>query len=345
MIQNIGQRIFDPPTIATKTTYSVKNAKFEAPSYSLRLPGMDGYVMARRSKFNTILADTSQGKTSVLSIMARNFADQLDIEKDEIGMYFTWEDTIEEFGMSDISHYSKIPLASLYHGDVKEYEYKRMLRAAVERAKLPLWVVGQSETVTQLQPRLTMTDVFAAVDYVTNTQNKKVKFVMLDYLQRISFEDIKERDTRMKYSGIVDKIKDLALSYHPCTWTASQVSRDKVEKHKWRQPQIHWGMETANLEHASDGAISLWMPHKSKDVWKDGDCLQEKQGIDGKAVFVEKTTMLIEILKQKKADTGHVQALDFIPEYNMLVEYGTADIVRKEIKQTYIKDAIIREDE
>ncbi len=42
--------------------------------------------------------------------------------------------------------------------------------------------------------------------------------------------------------------------------------------------------------------------------------------------------MLIEILKQKKAETGQVKAVDFLPEYNMLVPYDTADEVRKQIK-------------
>jgi hypothetical protein len=193
--------------------------------------------------------------------------------------------------------------------------------------------VGQSEKITKTQPRLTMTDVFAAVDFITNVQKRNVKMVLLDYLQRISRDDMRnEKDTRMQYSGVMDKVKDLALSYHPATWIGSQVTRSKVEAVKWRQPQIHWAMETANFEHTCDGAMSLWLVHKSKEQWKLGDCLQEKQNPNDVPIYVRKETMLTEILKQKKAETGQVRAIDFLPEYNMFAPYDTADKIRAEVK-------------
>jgi replicative DNA helicase len=331
MIENIASIVFDPPTISTRAVHTIQNNKTEAPSYTLGVPALNDYVMHRKNKVNGLLADTSQCKTTFMSHLARHTATQLNTEAGDVGIFFTWEDTIEDFGMSDIAFYSKIPLASLYHGDVKEYEFKRLLKASVERASTPLWIVGQSEALTKAQPRMTMTDVFAAVDYVQNVQKRNVKFVMLDYLQRISRDDINEKDTRMKYSGVMDKVKDLALAYHPSTWIGSQVGRDKVEKLKWRQPQIHWAMETANFEHTCDGALSLWLVHKSKDVWHEGDCLQEKQGVDGEAIFVRKETLIAEILKQKKAETGQVRAMDFVPEFNMFVPYNTAGQVRQEI--------------
>lgn len=331
-MDNIGQRVFDPPTISTKTTASIQNAKTTAASLSLGIPVLNEYVMARRNKVNGILADTSQGKTSIKSYIARKMAEQIDADNGEVGVYVTWEDTIEDFGMSDIAYYSKIPLASLYHGDVKENEYKRMMRAGIERAKTPLWLIGVSESVNAVQQPMTMTDVFEAMDYIVNKQNRKVRFVMLDYLQRINRDDTRERDARMQYSAVMDKIKTLALSYHPAVFVSSQVTRSKVESHKWRQPQIHWAMETANFEHTCDGAFSIWMPWKSKDVWNDGDCLQEKKSPEDKAIFVRKETMLLEILKQKKADTGQVKAVDFLPEYNMFVPYDTADEARNKIK-------------
>ncbi len=335
----IQSMIYDPPTISTRATHSIRNAKTEAASFSLGLPAMGDFVMARRNKVIGILADTSQGKTSVMSFIARQLATQIDADNGEIGVYVTWEDTVEDFGIGDIAYYSKIPLASLYHGDVNEGEYKRMLRAAVERAKTPLWVVGQSDTSTHATPRMTMTDVSAALDYIINVQNKNVRFIMLDYLQRISRADMRsERDTRMQYSGVMDAVKELALNFHPVTFIASQVTRSKVEAHKWRQPQIHWAMETANFEHTCDGAFSLWLPHKSKDVWKLGDCLQEKNNPDDVAIFVRKETMLLEILKQKKAETGQVRAVDFLPEYNTFVPYGTADKAREEIKRSSHED-------
>lgn len=330
---NTESVLFDPPQISVKTTESIQRSRNGTASYNIGLPGMDGYVMSRANKINGIVADTSQGKTTVANIIAREHAKQIDAENDEIGLFVTWEDTVEDFGMSDFAHLSKIPLASLFHGDVKEHEFKRLIQASVERSQSPLWIMGQSENSTRLMPQFTMTDVCHAVDYLINTQKKKVKFVMLDYLQSIDRADVRnEPDGRLQFAGVMNKIKEFAMSFHPSVWVGSQVSRSKVEKNKWRQPQIHWAMETANFEHRCDGAISLWLPHKSLDVWKPMECLQEKQG-DRPAVFVRPETMLVEIIKQKKAATGHLQALDFLPEYNMLVPYGAADIERARMKK------------
>lgn len=332
MNKNIDGKIFAPPQISTLTTESINRVSADGiKSYDIGVPGLLGkYVMARAGKINGLIADTSQGKTTVSNIIAREMANQLDTDNGEIGLFVTWEDTVEEFGMSDFANYSKIPLASLYNGGVKEQEFNRVLRAGVERSKMPLWIMGQSETDNTLSQQFTMTDVCLAVDYLIHKQGKKVKFVMLDYLQSINRNDVRnEQDTRMQYAGIMDKVKEFTMSFQTCTWIGTQVSRSKVEKVKWRQPQIHWAQETANFEHRCDGAISLWLPYKSLDVWDREECLQEKIG-DSPALFVRPETMLVEILKQKKAATGHVQGLDFLPEYGMLAQYGTADKIRKD---------------
>jgi hypothetical protein len=155
---------------------------------------------------------------------------------------------------------------------------------------------------------------------------------MLDYLQRINRSDIKERDTRMQFVGIMDKIKNLALSYRTCVFIGSQVRRDQVEKGtKDRQPQTHWAMETSNFEHSCDGILSVWMPYMSKDIYKEGDSVEIKTGIDTKPITVTKELMGIQILKQKKGATGARVWVDFIPEYGLFVDYGTATQERSRI--------------
>lgn len=320
---SILKNIHDPATISARTIESVQRGKETHKSLSLGIKGLEKYVMARPNKVNGLLADTSQGKTSVMGIIARNFSSQL--AEDEVGIFITWEDTVEDFSMGDIANYSKIPLASLYHGDVKKHQFNSMLRAAAERAKSPLWVIGQSEVVEGVQPRMTMTDINEAVSYIAG-QGKKIRFTFFDYLQRIGRSDSKERDTRMQFSGVMDSIKEYTLGFHPATFIASQVTRSQVEKSKWRQPQVHWAMETANFEHTCDGMLSLWYVHKSKDVYQLGEPV-------GDTMHCTKELMTIEILKQKKSETGEVVALDFIPEYNMLAPYGQAESIRKEIEK------------
>lgn len=334
-MKDINGLIFSPPEISTATVKSIEASKNDPTSLDLGIPALNEFVMARKSKVIGVLGDTSHGKTSLMTITARNMAKQIDANNGEIGVYITWEDNIEDFGLADLANFSKIPLASLYHGDVKEGDFNRLIRASTERAQTPLWLIGHSEE-SGARARMTMTDVWAALDNLKNKQNRKIRFVMLDYLQRINRGDMKgEGEARLQFSGIMDSVKDLALAYQPATFIGTQVARSKVEATKWRQPQIHWAMETSNFEHTCDGALSTWIPYKSTDVWKDGDCLQEKQGTNGTAIFVKKETMLIEILKQKKAEAQILKAVDFIPEYNMIAPYSTAEKVRSEIKKEY----------
>lgn len=334
MLNDIDGLIFDPPQISTATINSVNRAKDDPTSLDLGIPALNEFVMARKDKVIGVLGDTSHGKTSLMTAVARNMASQIDANNGEIGVYITWEDNIEDFGLSDIANFSKIPVASLYHGDVKEYQFQRMMKAAADRAKTPLWLVGHSEE-SGARPRMTMTDVWAVCDNLVNKQGRKIRFLMGDYLQRINRQDMRgEGETRMQYSSVMDSWKDLALAYHPAAFIGSQVSRSKVEAQKWRQPQIHWAMETSNFEHTCDGALSTWLPYKSKDAYKLGDCLQEKQGTDGQAIFVTEDLMLIEILKQKKAKAPTLKAVDFLPEFNMFVPYGKAQSERSIILNT-----------
>jgi replicative DNA helicase len=331
--EQIDNVIYDPPLVSARTVESINNERAN-PQYlniGIKQFGND-FVMARKSKVIGLLGDTSQGKTSLMTHMAREMARQLDTAKNEIGLFVTWEDNIEDFGMVDIANVSKIPVKSLYNGQVNEADFSRMMRGAVERAKTPLWLAGHSE-VSQNRPMLTMTDIFAVCDNLINKQGKIIKFTMLDYLQRINRSDSNERDTRMQFVGIMDATKNLALSYQTCVFIGSQVRRDMVEKAgKDRQPQTHWAMETSNFEHSCDGMLSVWMPYMSKDIYKVGDSLEAKVGINSEPIVVSKELIGVQILKQKKGETGSRKWLDFIPEYGMFESYGTAEQVRAKIK-------------
>ena len=330
-MKNSQDVIYAPPQVSVLTVDSIKRemAQKEYLSLGINEFGND-FVMARKSKVIGLLGDTSQGKTSLMRFIATHMAEQIKDNDDEIGLFVTWEDNIEDFGLIDFANISKIPVKSLYNGQLSQGEFDRMILASSRRAESPLWLAGHSET-SLARPMLTMTDIFAVCENLITKQNKRIKFVMLDYLQRINREDTRERDARLQFSKIMDMVKNLALSYSTCVFIGSQVRRDMVEKTKWRQPQAHWAMETANFEHSCDGMLSVWMPYKSSDVWKLGDCLKEKTGINDEAIFVTKEVMGIQILKQKKGETGMLRFVDFIPEYGMFVKRGTAETVRKEI--------------
>lgn len=311
--------VFDPTLVSTLTVNSIRTAS-EHPDY-LRtgIPQLDDhYVMHRPRRVNGIIAYTSHGKTSVMNIMARSFVEQINKDaENEVVVFATWEDSVEDLTLSHLANVSRIPVQSLFHGDLKPNQWAEMMRAATQRAQSPLWVIGHSEQKEARRPRLTMTDITAAMEYIVDKRKKKVRAVFLDYLQRINRDD-KRGEMRGQYMAIMDAVKDLALDFNTDVIIGSQVGRD-VKDRKWKQPQDNDAQETSNFEQTCDGILSLWIPKKTENI---GDQLIEKKGVDGQAVFVTDNLMLIQTLKQKKAKAPVLRAVDFFPEMNEIQTYN-----------------------
>jgi replicative DNA helicase len=277
----------------------------------------DHYVMFRPRRVNGVLAYTSHGKTSLMNILARNFAPQVKADENEVIVYVSWEDSIEDMTLSYLANVSRINVQSLFSGNLTPNQWDSMMKAATARAQTPLWLIGHSEQKEARRPRLTMTDVWQAMEYIVDKRKKKVRAVFLDYLQRINREDMRG-EMRAQYMGIMDKVKDLALDFNTCVTIGTQVGRD-IKERKWKQPQDNDAQETSNYEQTCDGMISLWIPKKTEKI---GDCLIEKKGVDGQAVFVTENLMMMQTLKQKKAKAPVLRAVDFLPETNEIQTYN-----------------------
>lgn len=320
---NIDQVYFDPPQISTMAVNAIKREK-GTESLSLGIPQLDDhFVMAKPSKFIGILADTSHGKSAFMTFLARQMTKQL--KGDEIGIYATWEDAIEKFGINDLGAISGVPVTSVYNGKMTERELDRMIEASTKRAEMPLWMVGHSDAVKTFNPRLTMTDFMLVMQNILEKQKRNVKFVMVDYLQLINLADSREQQTRRKYNEAISKLRDLALGYNLTVFVATQVKREVADR-RWNMPQIHDAMETSGFEHACDGAIGLWYVKKN---WAIGKMVQESKEFGDVDITVTNDLMLVETLKQKDGEAPVLRALDFVSEYNEFVRYGKANQYRK----------------
>ena len=324
---NIDQTYFDPPQISTMAVNAIKRERGKE-ILSLGIPQLDDhFVMAKPSKFIGVLADTSHGKSAFLTFLARQMTKQL--TGDEVGIYATWEDAVEKFGVNDLGAISGVPVSSVYNGTLTENELDRMIEASTKRAKMPLWMVGHSDAVRTFNPRLTMTDFMLVMQNILEKQKRNVKFIMVDYLQLISLADSHERETRRKYNDVIAALRDLALGYNLTVFVATQVKRDVADR-RWNMPQIHDAMETSGFEHACDGAIGLWYVKKN---WALGEMGQEAKGVGDVDIRVTDDLMLVETLKQKDGEAPVIRALDFVPEYNQFVRYGDGNKYRQKRAQ------------
>lgn len=315
-----SDNVFDPPQVAAfairKADEIAKNDNSDRLFTGLPLGFDDYFVMWRRQKVVGILADTSNYKTGLMTYIARESAKRLKPEEGEIGIYATWEDPAEDFALADIANASYVSIGSIYNGSITTRERNEMLAASTRRAAFPLWIVGHSEYQNSRRPRLTMTDLGSALEYLVDVQKKKVKFVILDYLQRVSYADIQTRDARLGFVEIVNRVKDMAMAFNCGAMLGSQVGRD-ISERKNRQPQMHDAQETSNFEQTCDGIISLQMPVKHMDK---GAVLTKVPGYGD--VTVTSRLLLVQVAKQKKGATGKTFMYDAVYETNGIARYS-----------------------
>lgn len=317
--------VFDPPQVAAlamrKSDDIAQHDNSDRLYTGLPLDFDKYFVMWRRQKVVGVLGDTSNYKTGLMTYIARNASKHLNAEAGEVGIYATWEDPVEDYALADIANASQISIASIYSGGVTESERKEMLKASMQRAASPLWLFGHSEYQNARRPRLTMTDIAAALEYIVDVQKKTVKFICLDYLQRISYADIQARDARLGFVEIVNRVKDMSLSFNCAAMLGSQVQRE-IRERKNQQPQVHDAQETSNFEQTCDGIISVQMPIKHPQTNPRGSVfLKDSMG----DVTVTNRLLAVEVLKQKKGATGKMFIYDALYETNSVTRYSGED--------------------
>ena len=267
----------------------------------------------RGGELISIIAFTSNYKTGTMSFIAKSACEQIDAEAGEIVIYLSWEQSVEEQTLLDISFTSMIEASRLYRGDLTDAQWQIMLKASVERATKPLWLIGHSESSGSRRPRLSMTDVGNALAYVVDIQKRKPKLIVLDYLQRINRDDCKSTDIRVAHMEIVDRAKDMALAFGCPVILGTQAGRQILER-TWKIPTLADSLESSNLEQSSDKIIGIWYPKTTEPLNKE---IRYSPTI---SYTVTGNLLLVSILKQKYGKAPTLMALHVQPEVNKI--YG-----------------------
>ena len=265
----------------------------------------------RTGELISVMAYTTNYKTGFMSYLAKSACEQIDVESGEIVIYLSWEQSVEEQTMLDISFTSMIDASRLYKGDITEWQWSEMLKASVERATKPLWLIGHSENSGSRRPRLSMTDVANALAFVVDTQQRKPRMIVLDYLQRINRDDCRSNDIRVALMEVVDRAKDMSLAFGCPVVLGTQAGRQVLER-VWKMPTLADSQESSNLEQSSDKIIGLWYPKTTEAVGSDIRYSKDKM------YTVTNNLLLLNILKQKYGIAPAMYQLHVQPEVNKI---------------------------
>lgn len=259
----------------------------------------------RTGQLICILGRPSNYKSGIMQIIARHATEQIKDKADEIILYTTWEQSIEEHGLIELAATSRIDAGKMARGDLSETEWKYMLKAAVKRGITPLWLIGHSSQAGKRRPRLSMNDLGEALAFIVDEMGKRPRLICLDYLQRIRPDN--GGTQREKMMEIVDRAKDMALAFGVPVILGTQAGR-QVDERKWKLPQMADGQETSNLEQSADVMLSVWMPKTSELL---GDTVGKNPQLE-----VTEDLLYLAILKQKFGVAPRTYALKVQPEIN-----------------------------
>jgi replicative DNA helicase len=266
----------------------------------------------RPGELRVVLGYTSNYKSGLMNFIARHNANVIK-QNGELDskcvITITWEQSVEEQGITDLGQLSCIDMTKMMRGELDEVEWKKLKKAAVERGVLPWWLIGHSSESKERRPRLTMTQVWHALEYIIDVQKITPQLVVMDYLQRIERE--KGDTMREQYMQIVDRCKDLALALHVPVMLGSQAGRQVKGTRQWRLPQVDDGQETSNLEQSADSFISTWMP---KNDYPAGQVIE----YGDKTYTVTPNLLVLGVMKQKFGQAPKLFQLHVTPETNQI---------------------------
>ncbi len=307
--------IFAPQQVSTQA-YQLIEERSQNPRVGIKtgIASVDAILNPHRpGELRIILGYTSNYKSGLMNYIARNTARDI-MKRDESDkkcvITVTWEQSVEEQGITDLAQLSVIDIGKMMRGELIQSEWSKLRKAAIERGGLPWWLIGHSSEDRERRPRMSMTDLAGALAALVDDQGVEPELICLDYLQRIKREG--DHDTRVQFMEIVDRCKDMALAFNVPVMLGSQAGRS-VKTRKWQLPQLEDSQETSNLEQSADSFISLWMP---KTSYPDGEIIE--YGTDKFAVT--QNMLVCGIMKQKFGIAPKIIFLHVKPEINMIYD-------------------------
>ncbi len=246
----------------------------------------------RSGELCTVLGYTSWYKSGFMNWLLKATIPQC--LSSDVAVKVTWEDSIEEDTLKWVSSDAGIPIGLMVRGE--DLNWELVMQSYQRRIDTPLWLVGHSNSVSsstgKARPRMTMTDVLQAVNFICDgvtDQKFKPRLIVLDYLQRIRPDNSDGNTKREQMMEAVNKSKDLAIQLGCPVVLGVQAGRGVLDR-EYKLPRLEDGLETSNIEQSSDKVLSLWYPIKT-----------EKEGkfIDIDKVYVNEHLLILGVMKQK----------------------------------------------
>ena len=320
MTQDIKDIVFTPNEAAKEALATIEERRTQVGvGVRIGIDCLDEYFMpARPGQLITVIGMTSHYKTGFMSFWARQAAEV--IKQDEAlkqaVVYVTWESAVEELLALDLAATLKMSATDIFQGKITDEQMDNLRAAAFKRGTLPVWIIGHSIKEGRKRPRLTLTVVGEALNYMHEHWGISPRIIFLDYLQQIDTEAGEDR--RMQVFNNVKRCKDMSLAMRCPVVVGTQAKRDAY-KRPFGIPRVDDSLETSNMEHTTDGMIGVWMP---KNNFATG-VLLNVPGLP--QLEVTDNLLIAKVLKQRMGPSGRAWPLYVDPTKNFIGGMQTED--------------------
>lgn len=302
---------YTPQEVAAYTLEEIQRRRDnQRRSIPMGVPAIDKRMKPLRpGELITIIARPSNYKSGFAQWWARRIAQEIvEAEGDEVVVYGTTEMSIEELGIYDLAVGARLDASAVADGNVSDEEMSQLEAASLQRAALPLWLVGHSMARRKKRVSISILTIEKALYWIEDHMDFRARVVFLDYMNLMQSERKPGQmsDRRMDCTDLVRAAKDMALAMGCPVVMLAQAKRE-CDDRDWQLPQMADGMETAAIEQFSDKIISLWMPKVSEAV---GGTIETP---DREQLVVSENMLLMGLVKQKNGPAGgyFVLGVDF----------------------------------
>lgn len=301
--------IYQPADVGTLVVKAVQERR-DNPGAGIRsyIANLDKHLLPLRpGELVTVMGRPSNYKSGFMQFWARQVAEGIRKEDglNEMVVFVTWEMAVEEIGLYDLAASAALDASEIYQGRVSDETWERLQVAAMDRAAVPLWIVGHSIERRHRRPDLTLSNVARALQWF-DEQGHKPRVIFLDYLQQMQSE--KGQDRRMQVFENVRRCKDMALALGCPVVLGVQAGR-QVDERAWKMPGMADGLESSSIEHASDKIIGLWYPRITDPI---GSIIS----VGAKSLEVTDNLLLAAIVKQRMGPANKLAVLRVDPARN-----------------------------
>lgn len=309
-LDDVRLLVHTPADLATAYVQFAEQIQAD-PGIPLGIPGTEEAVIPLRAgNLIVIIGRPGHGKSSLMAYIAKVEADRIQargMADRECVVYVTWEQSAEELE----AFFQSGQLYSVSDLAWGRVDLEVIRRQSVERAGVPIWVIGHGiGRAGQKMPRMFPDVVMNALESMQEDYGVKPTLIVFDYMQLIPIREARERVEQVTEAPV--RIKELANRIGTVALVGAQARQEIDDRHD-KLPGLRDAQWASAIGQTADKAFGLWRP-----------ALTEEEGaiikLEGKSYEVTENLLLFRMLKQRFEQGRHTWALYFDPAYLRLAE-------------------------